>query len=94
MATTKEQLVKIIATECGTTTNSANNALAAINARIIKILIEESEVRLPQLGRLVLKDIAARNYRNPQNGAVVEAAAHKKVAFKVAPSLMEEVNNK
>jgi nucleoid DNA-binding protein len=46
-----------------------------------------SKIDLYGLGTFKVKDTAARNRRNPQNGNIIPVPAGKKVSFKAAPAL-------
>ena len=44
---------------------------------IAKALQEGEEVQLPSVGTLYMKDVAAREGRNPQTGETIKIEAHK-----------------
>ena len=54
-------------------------------------IVGGSKVRLDRLGIFQVKERAARKGRNPQTGAEINIPASKKIAFRVAKSLKEQV---
>jgi DNA-binding protein HU-beta len=78
----------------------------SIPKRIVKDIIQgflatvESEVtggrklRIDRVGILQVKDRAARMGRNPQTGEEIKIPASKKIAFRPAKSLKEQVTGK
>lgn len=56
-----------------------------------KNLKKGNRVRIPGLGILQVKQTKARQGRNPATGETIQIPAKKKVAFRVAKDLKEEV---
>lgn len=54
-------------------------------------IISGAKVRLDRVGILQTKDRAARKGRNPQTGEEIQIPASKKISFRVAKSLKEQV---
>ena len=86
---TLKQMASQIATERGTPKKDVEGTLS----RLIQVVSEHvksgSKVRLDDLGVFQMKDLPARKGRNPGTGAVIDIAASKKVAFRVAKALKE-----
>lgn len=54
-------------------------------------LAEEGEAVLPNLGKLVAQQKAARDARNPKTGEIIPVPAHKAVKFRPAKALKDAV---
>lgn len=63
---------------------------------LCKVIADElaagGEVPLPHIGKLKVRDMAARTGRNPQTGAPVEIPAKRKVVLTVSKELKEAMN--
>lgn len=55
-------------------------------------LLGGGEVPLPKLGKLKVREMAAREGHNPITGEVIAIPAHKKVAFFAGKDLKEAMN--
>lgn len=55
-------------------------------------VIRSNKVRIDKIGILQVKDRAARKGRNPQTGEEIQIPASKKIAFRPAKSLKEQVS--
>lgn len=58
---------------------------------ITAALVEEGEAVLPNLGRLVTQQKAARDARNPKTGETIPVPAHKAVKFRPTQALKDAV---
>ena len=58
-------------------------------AYITEALKNSEEVAIPDFGKFVVTDRAARTGRNPATGETIEIAASKKASFKPAKSLKD-----
>ena len=67
-----------------------NTFLAAIEQQVI----EGKKARIDKLGILYAKDRAARKARNPQTGEEISLPASKKVSFRPAKSLKDQIISK
>lgn len=71
---------------------TAKCALAAMSVAIVIELTKGGEVTLPGLGKLTVKDRAARKGRNPATGAEMVIAAKKVPHFKPVKALNDAIN--
>lgn len=55
-------------------------------------LLDGGEVSLPGLGKLKVKEVAARQGRNPRTGETIELSASRKVVFSMGKELKEALN--
>ena len=89
---TKTDLVNVVAAETElkkkdveAVINSAFNAISAA-------LKEGDKVQLIGFGTFEVKDVAAREGRNPQTGETIKIAASKKPSFSASKVLKDSVN--
>lgn len=80
-----------------TTTDSSTKAgrkhlVETVFDIIASELKDGNEVNIPGFGKFKVKDMPARQGRNPQTGAVVEIAASKKAAFSASKALKDKLN--
>jgi DNA-binding protein HU-beta len=68
--------------------------LNAFLATIEQQVVEGKKARIDKLGILYAKERAARKARNPQTGEEISLPASKKVSFRPAKSLKEQVVSK
>lgn len=80
-----------LADEHGITKKEATALLEGMVQNFVKHLKKGERVRIPGLGILEVKQMKARTGRNPQTGEAIQIPARKKVAFRVAKDLKEEV---
>lgn len=55
-------------------------------------LLGGGEVPLPAIGKLTVKQTAARKGRNPRSGEAIDIPARKKVLLKIGKELKESLN--
>jgi len=85
---TRSDLAKAIAHEIPDfSASDAEKVLKALPAVVKTELMARGEVHLPDIGKLHVKDVAARKSRNPANGAEIDIPAHKAVRFKAAKAI-------
>ena len=89
----KEELVKKVQESLHL--KSAKEAYGVVDS-VFDVIFEAikagEEVRLGDIGKLVLTDRAARTCRNPKTGEQMEVPACKAVKFKAADKLKKAVN--
>ena len=89
----KEELVKKVQESLHL--KSAKEAYSVVDS-VFGVIFEAvksgEEVRLGDVGKLVLTDRAARTCRNPKTGEQMEVPACKAVQFKAADKLKKAVN--
>ncbi len=89
---TKKELVAKVACETGVNKNDAEAVVnAALNA-IAEALKEGDKVQLMGFGTFEVKEVAARDGRNPLTGEAIKIDACKKPAFSAAKALKDIVN--
>ena len=88
-ALSKSQLVAAIAEKAALSKKQAGEILDHLAALAYKHA--KDTFTLPGIGKLVLKNRAARMGRNPATGEAIHIKASKKVAFRAAKELKEAV---
>lgn len=58
---------------------------------IVEKLKTEGSVTIKGFGAFTLKEVAARQRRNPKTGEAVDAPAFKKISFKMSKSFRDEL---
>ncbi|BBL70356.1 HU family DNA-binding protein [Methylogaea oryzae] len=90
---TKKDLIEAIHGHLGDEINKRqiDDVLEAIGTAVTNALAKGDEVPLPGLGKLTVKERAARQGRNPQTGEAITIPAGKKVHFAPAKALKDAV---
>ena len=86
---TKAELIKAWKEAAGITTVHAEEYLKRLGDIMVGELLGGGEVPLPGIGRLVVRQAAARTGRNPRTGKVIDIPARKKVVLKVGKELKD-----
>ncbi len=89
---TKQDLVVRLAEVCGLSKAQADVVVNEVVKGVTDALVRGEEVSLPGLGKLAVKERAARTGTNPATREKIEIKASKTVAFKVAKNLKEALN--
>ena len=87
----KTDLVNAVAA-AGFTKKDADKAVAAVFEAIEGALAKGDKVQLIGFGTFEVKDVAAREGRNPKTGEVIKIEASKKPAFSASKALKDSVN--
>lgn len=87
----QSELIAKTAAISGESKKAAEAILKAAADVIASTLKEGGEVTLPGLGKLYVKDRAARSGRNPKTGESIEIPAGKVPGFKAAKLLKDAV---
>ena len=87
----KTDLVNVIASEAELTKKQAEAALNATIDAIANALKNGDKVQLIGFGNFEVKDVAAREGRNPKTGETIKIAAAKKPAFSASKVLKDLV---
>lgn len=87
----QSELIAKAAAISGESKKAAEAILKATADVIASTLKEGGEVTLPGLGKLYVKDRAAREGRNPATGESIQIPAGKSPGFKAAKSLKDAV---
>jgi DNA-binding protein HU-beta len=86
---TQNELIMKTAQVSGVSRKDVEHVLKIAGDVIGATLIEETEVVLPGLGKLVCQQKAAREARNPQTGEAMMIPAHKAVKFRAFKALKD-----
>ncbi|MDF1662276.1 MAG: HU family DNA-binding protein [Planctomycetota bacterium] len=89
---TRAGLVKAIAQNVNSTNAHAERILDAFLGAVKNGLQSDGTVQLIGFGTFLVKEMAARNGRNPQSGEVISIPARRVVSFKVGSKLKKAVN--
>lgn len=88
----QSELIAKVAAISGESKKATEAVLKATADVIASTLKEGGDVALPGLGKLVVKDRAARTGKNPKTGEAIQIAASKTPGFKAAKALKDAVN--
>lgn len=87
----QSELIAKAAAISGESKKATEAVLKAVADVIGSTLKEGGEVTLPNLGKLYVKDRAARTGKNPRTGEAIEIPAGKAPGFKAAKALKDAV---
>ena len=88
----KTDLIYVVAQEAEISKKAAEAAVNATFAAIEGALKAGDKVQLIGFGTFEVKDVAAREGRNPKTGETIKIAAAKKPAFTASKVLKDQVN--
>ena len=88
----KTDLINGVAAEAGLSKKDAEAAVNATIAAIAGALKNGDKVQLIGFGTFEVKDVAAREGRNPKTGEVIMIDACKKPSFTASKALKDQVN--
>ena len=88
----KTNLVDVVAAETGLTKKDVDAVVTAALSAISAALKEGDKVQLIGFGTFEVKDVAAREGRNPKTGEVIKIDACKKPGFSASKALKDLVN--
>lgn len=86
---TKAELIKAFQEATQLNGVQAEEYLNRLSDIMAAELLGGGEVPLPRVGKLYVKDVAARKGRNPQTGQPIEIAARKKLGVSAAKALKD-----
>ena len=86
---TKHELIDALSERTGHPKRDATAFVDALGELAQEALAAGQEVMLPGIGKLAVKEKAARTGRNPQTGAAIEIAARKVPVFTAAKILKD-----
>lgn len=89
---TKVDLVNVVVAESGLKKKDAEAAVNAVFSAIAGALKDGDKVQLIGFGTFEVKDVAAREGRNPQTGEAIKIAASKKPSFSASKALKDSIN--
>lgn len=76
----------------GLTKADARKLVDAVFAAIAEAAADGEEVALNGFGKFKVKDVPAREGRNPSTGAAIQIAASRKLSFSPAKSVKDKLN--
>jgi len=86
---TKNELIDVLSERTGLPKKDTAAYLDALGGLAQEAMTAGQEVVLPGIGKLTVKEKAARTGRNPQTGAAIEIAARKAPVFTAAKILKD-----
>lgn len=89
----QSELILKTAQLSGVSKKDVETVLKAASDAITGELSEGGEATLPGLGKLTVKERAAREGRNPKTGETIEIAARKAPHFSAAKALKDALND-
>jgi DNA-binding protein HU-beta len=87
--TTKAELIAGLADDSGQTKLATTAVLEALENTVVGILAAGEQVTIPGVGKFSVKNVPARNARNPRTGETIRTEPKTKVLFKAAKSLKD-----
>ena len=88
----KTDLVNVVADATGKTKKDVEAVIGATLDAIAGALKDGDKVQLIGFGTFEVKDVAARDGRNPKTGEAIKIEATKKPAFSASKALKDSVN--
>ncbi len=88
----KTELINVVAAEASVSKKDAEAVIGATLNAITEALKSGDKVQLLGFGTFEVKDVAAREGRNPKTGETIEIAACKKPSFSASKALKDAVN--
>ena len=88
----KTELINVVAAEADVTKKDVEAVIAATLNAITEALKAGDKVQLIGFGNLEVKEVAAREGRNPKTGEVIKIDACKKPGFSASKALKDLVN--
>lgn len=85
----KDEFIKRLAENMGTTQKEAKAALDAILNTLADCFAEGQEVKFIGFGSFPVSMVPAREGTNPKTGKKIKIAAHRKVAFRPSKALKD-----
>ena len=85
-------LADLLAGQTGATKVDARKTIDLVFAAITDAVAKGEEVSLNGFGKFKVKDVPAREGRNPATGAVLTIAASRKLSFTVAKAVKDQLN--
>lgn len=85
-------IADLLASETGSTKADARKAVDLIFSTIANAAAKGEEVSLNGFGKFKVKDVSAREGRNPATGAAMTIAASRKLSFTVAKAVKDKLN--
>ena len=91
--TTKAEIVTILSSSLGVTKKEAKEFLNAFATHVEGAINLDGEALIPGVGKVKVKDRAARTGRNPRTGETLQIGARKTLRLTPTKSLKDAVNS-
>lgn len=88
---TKSQILQALAEKMGKTRKEASDMMEALTTLAYSETKKAGEFTLPGIGKLVKKNRAARQGRNPATGATIQIPAKTVVKFRVSKQAKDAI---
>ena len=89
----KTDLINVVMAETNLSEKDVKAVINATFSAVSNALKEGDKVQLLGFGTFDVKEVDAREGRNPKTGESISIDAHKKVSFTTAQSLKDFINN-
>lgn len=89
---TNSDLADYLASETGSTKADARKAIDIVFGAIGSACARGEEVSIAGFGKFKVKDVAAREGRNPATGEAIRIAASRKLVFAPAKATKDRIN--
>lgn len=76
----------------GLTKTAARELVDAVFAAIAEGAVQGEEIAINNFGKFKVKDVPAREGRNPSTGATIQIAASRKLTFAAAKAVKDRLN--
>ena len=86
------ELAETLASQTGTTKADARKAVDLVFAAIADAAAKGEEVSLNGFGKFKIKDVPARDGRNPATRETIKIPASRKLTFTVAKAVKDKLN--
>lgn len=86
-----KELAKAVADQHGMSQTDAQTMITAVLNGIVEAAAGGDEVSLPGFGKFKVKDVAAREGRNPSTGETMTFAAQRKITFQPAKAVKDRL---
>lgn len=90
--TTTNEIADKIAADHNLTKAQAKSLVEGVFKHITDAAKDGSETSIPGFGKFKVKEMSAREGRNPANGATIKIAASKKLTFVPAKAIKDTLN--
>ena len=90
----KSQFITYMAEQNDCTKAAAERTIDMFVSSVIGALGSGEEISLMGFGNFSVSKVAARDGRNPQNGAVIKISAYNQPKFKAGQKLKDAANNR
>jgi DNA-binding protein HU-beta len=85
-------IANLIADAHAVSKTDAKAIVDAVFSAVVEAATRGEEISIPGFGKFKVKDIGAREGRNPSTGATIQIAASKKLGFAPAKALKDSLN--